>query len=216
MAMLDTVLNFNGSESANKGPDWFGRPFWDMERLPGQLMGLEINSLGEANTVSSHDVLAKAQALYEGAGFTASCREDKVDYPGGSYFNRVCTINGKDGFGADNVVYSYPNGLPAYFVQQIQAMLAPDQNIYSDPNKQTLYTAPATPVKTPDKVPAKGADGTPKIPAATGSGQGGNTSTTDPATGTTVLASSASSAFSNPMLLAAGAAILFFMLKGGK
>ena len=40
MAMIDTVLNFNGSATPNKGPDWFDRDFWDMERLPGQLMGL--------------------------------------------------------------------------------------------------------------------------------------------------------------------------------
>lgn len=40
MAMIETVLNFNGSATPNKGPDWFDRDFWDMERLPGQLMGL--------------------------------------------------------------------------------------------------------------------------------------------------------------------------------
>ena len=38
--MIETVLNFNGSATPNKGPDWFDRPFWSMERLPGQLMGL--------------------------------------------------------------------------------------------------------------------------------------------------------------------------------
>lgn len=141
MAMLDTQLDFGGSPSANIGPGWWGEVFHPVKRLPGQLLGL---GYALTNTVSDHAAVDKAESLYRAAGFSADCREDAVTWAPGSppYFNRACSINGKDGFGVDNVVGSYPNGLPSYFIQQINEAMG--LNTYSDPNRRTLYDSNVT------------------------------------------------------------------------